>query len=126
MKLQLMAAMAGISTLLCAAGSAQPEAKLLDLTVVALDNHGQPVTDLTADDFEITDAGKPQKISLFRKNQPGAGPSQPPLTAPNQFSNRVGSAPPNAVVVLMDLLNMGYGARGMAAHEIVRNFAGLE
>jgi len=34
--------------------------------VVALDNHGQPVTDRTADDFQITDGEKPQKISFFR------------------------------------------------------------
>ena len=128
MELRILAAMACMSAFLWAGDSAQPEDKLLDLTVVALDNHGQPVTDLTAGDFQITDAGKPQTISLFRKNQKASGPDQPPLTAPapNQFSNRVGSGSPNAVVVLLDMLNMGYGARGMAAHEIVQNFAGLE
>jgi hypothetical protein len=45
--------------------SSQPESKLLDLNVIAIDSHGQPVTDLTGDDFQVSDAGKQQKIAFF-------------------------------------------------------------
>ncbi|HTW63349.1 MAG TPA: VWA domain-containing protein [Bryobacteraceae bacterium] len=127
MMLRIIAGVALIPAFLWAADQTQSDDKLLDLTVVALDNHGQPVTDLTAADFQVTDAGKPQNISLFRKNIVSAArQSQAPAVSANQFTNRSGGSPRNAVVVLMDMLNMGYAARGMAAHEIVRNFEGIK
>jgi hypothetical protein len=36
----------------------QPEPRLVNLNLVAVDNHGQPVRDLTSDDFQVIDAGK--------------------------------------------------------------------
>jgi VWFA-related protein len=125
MKLQTMAAMVFMSAILRAGGSAQTDPRLLDLNVVAVDNHGQAVTDLTADDFEVVDAGKPQKISFFRRNVESSGQSQAPAPGPNQFSNRANGMTPNAIVILFDVLNMGYAARNMAANEIVRDLGGL-
>jgi hypothetical protein len=65
MKTGTIAARVFIGGFLCSAAPAQSDLKLVDLDVVAFDSHGQPVTDLTADDFQITDAGKPQTISFF-------------------------------------------------------------
>jgi VWFA-related protein len=121
-----MAGVALLPVLLWAGGQAQSEDKLLDLTVIAVDNHGQPVTDLTAGEFKITDAGKAQQISLFRKNIVASGGNQARPEGPNQFSNRARNEPRNAVVVLLDLLNMGYGARAMAASKIAQDFEGME
>ena len=42
----------------------RPEPKLIKLNVVAVDNRCQPVDDLTAGNFQITDSGKPQKIAF--------------------------------------------------------------
>jgi VWFA-related protein len=126
MKFRTMTSMVFISAFLRAGGSAQSDPRLLDLNVVALDNHGQAVTDLTADDFQIVDAGKPQKISFFRRNVDSSGQSQAPALGPNQFSNRANGVSPNAVVILFDILNMGYAARGMAANEIVRNLGAID
>ncbi len=59
------------------------------LNVIAVDNQGQPVNDLTSDDFQVTDAGKPQKISFFRHNESKLW--RTPSLGPNEFSNRGGS-----------------------------------
>jgi VWFA-related protein len=55
-----------------AASSASPSATVLRATtrlvvvdVVATDSKGEPVLDLTADDFTVLEGGKPQKISGF-------------------------------------------------------------
>src|SRR5580698_6978262 len=106
-----------VSTLLCASGSGQSDLRLMDLNVVAMDDHGRPVTDLNADDFQISDAGKPQKISFFRRNSEGNGQRQARAASPDQFSNRAGGGTRNATVILFDLLNLGYGARGFATNE---------
>lgn len=62
--------------------------RLIDLSVIALDSHGQPVRDLTADDLQVTDAGKPQKLAFFRFNRRESGDAR--TLAANQFSNRTG------------------------------------
>ena len=55
-----------------AASSSSPSATVLRATtrlvvvdVVATDSKGEPVPDLTADDFTVLEGGKPQKISGF-------------------------------------------------------------
>jgi VWFA-related protein len=126
MKLRAITSMVFVSMLLCASGSAQSDLRLMDLNVVAMDDHGRLVTDLTADDFQISDAGKPQKISFFRRNGESSGRNRARASSRDEFSNRAGGGPRNATVILFDLLNLGYGARGFAEKEIVRNLGGLE
>ena len=107
-------------------GPERPEPRLMDLNVIAVDSHGQPVTDLKGDDFQITDAGKPQTISYFRINQMNS--RREPLSAlgANEFSNRVSDQPPGATVILFDLLNLGFGARGMATSQLERDLPQIE
>lgn len=62
------------------------ESRLIDLNVIAVDNQGQPVNDLTSDDFLVSDAGKPQNISFFRHNDGKL--LRTPSLGPNDFSNR--------------------------------------
>src|ERR1700757_5228561 len=61
--------------------------RLVVLDVVALDEKGQPITDLQADDFTVLEDGKPQKISDFSFHQPGKGNPQPSQAAPGVISN---------------------------------------
>ena len=126
MKVPALAALLFVPVLMPAADPPQPGSRLVDLNVVVLDKHGQPITDLTADDFQITDSGKPQKISFFRRNGQAAGQNRVPAVAPNKFSNRPFDRPPNATVILFDLMNLGFGARGIAANQLVRNLSGLQ
>lgn len=81
----------------------------MDLNVIALDNHGQPVNDLTSDDIQVSDAGKQQKIAFFRHNDSKL--SLAPVLGPNEFSNRAGTQVPHATVILFDLLNESFGTR---------------
>lgn len=127
MRLQTIAGMIFLLGFLRAPATAQSESRLLDLNVVVLDSHGQPVTDLTAGDFQVSDAGKSQKISFFRRNGDSIAQNEPAASPPpGQFSNRSKGGSPNATVVLLDLLNLGYSDRAIAANQIVRDFTDVE
>jgi VWFA-related protein len=82
---------------------------LVQIGVIARDKNGA-VTNLTKDDFEVLDRGKPQKIALFEleaANSPAASSSINPLP-PNTFSDLsqdVASTPNNITIVLLDNLN---------------------
>ena len=68
----------------------------ITLNVVAFDNHDQIVSDLTSQDFQVSDQGKPQRIvSFHRKGEPQA--------KLNNVPNAPQVAPP--VVLLFDLLH---------------------
>lgn len=47
---------------------------LVHFGVVVTDKQGSPITGLTADDFEIKEAGKPQTIKFFTAGDPVAAP----------------------------------------------------
>src|SRR6476469_8945624 len=50
--------------------------RLVVVDVVATDSKGQPVSDLKASDFTVLEDGKPQKISGFNFEHPGATSAQ--------------------------------------------------
>jgi VWFA-related protein len=103
---------------------AEPESQMVDLNVIALDSHGAPITDLTRDDFEITDAGKRQQIVFFRHNESNTGQVAP--VGPDEISNRRGENVPHATVVLLDFMNQSFNTRGIAANQLARYLEGLE
>ncbi len=99
---------------LCVSGAAlaygqlpppEPAARsqLVDLNVVALDSRNQPVADLTAADFQIADAGKPQRIVFFRHNQAASAGRRTPGPARVHEPPAGGARQPT--VVLFDVLN---------------------
>ena len=47
---------------------------LVHFAVVVTDKQGSPISGLTADDFEIKEAGKPQTIKFFTAGDPAAAP----------------------------------------------------
>jgi VWFA-related protein len=75
---------------------------LVRLYPVAVDANGQPVTDLTADDFKIVDQTKPVTILAFHqpRNEPAA--SHDVL----EFSNRPSGGAPHTTVILFDMINL--------------------
>ncbi len=75
---------------------------LVQLYPVALDDSGQPVTNLTADDFKIVDQNKPQTILMFHK--PGNEPFAPLDLL--EFSNRTSGVTPHNTVILFDMINL--------------------
>lgn len=96
--------------------------RLVKLSVVVHDKHGNPITGLTKDDFTILDKKKPQKVQVFftRTTEP-LGHSQEPLPA-DTFSNRMAdqSAPSSATVILLDGLNTRFSDVAYARAQIVK------
>lgn len=103
---------------------AQEEPRMVDLNVVVVDNRGQAVTDLTRDEFRVSDSGKPKTIAFFRHRDSALG--QAPQLGTNEFSNRGGANIPRATVILFDLLNQRFGTRGMTADRLVHELGSLE
>jgi VWFA-related protein len=94
--------------------------KTISLNVIVRDNHDQPVGDLGVDDFQVTDQGKAQRITVY-------GPEQRRLLAAppgsHEDSKRVA---PHTVVILFDVLNANMAYRSYGADEIVRSVQKLE
>lgn len=90
--------------------------KLVNLNVVALDNHDQPGVDLTAADLQVTDAGMPQQIVFFRHNDERL--QAPATLAAGEFSNRVGGRQAHATVILIDRFNDSIGPSGADMNEL--------
>jgi VWFA-related protein len=101
-----------------------PEPRIVDLNVVAVDNHGRPITDLTRGDFRVSDSGKPQAIAFFRHRN--SGPVRAPVLEPNEYSNRGGANVPHATLILFDLLNERFDTRGVTANELVHSLQSIE
>lgn len=96
--------------------------RLVKLSVVVHDKHGNPITGLTKDDFIILDKKKPQKLQVFftRTTEP-LGHSHEPLPA-DTFSDRMAdqSAPSSATVILLDGLNTRFPDLAYARAQIVK------
>jgi VWFA-related protein len=92
------------------------EARVVQIDVVVTDSHGKPVTDLTKQDFAISDEGKPRPIDIFSIESGSASRphATPPATPPSQplpphvFSNR-NPRPPDmqghSTVLILDQIN---------------------
>jgi VWFA-related protein len=92
------------------------------LTVAAMEANGEPAEDLKASDLQITDQGKPQKISFFTHMPAAEGA---PL-GPKEFSNRIGKAAPHSTVILFDLLNEIDSDRLSTWHLLAKSLSQLE
>ncbi len=120
-----------LTALLCigaaATITAQPAPPLITLQVTALDNHGQPVTDLQTADFRVAADGKPQPpvFSRFLAASTSDSKQTAPLK-PNEFSNRTGEPIAHSTVILFDLLNADLTERGRSWNEIVQTLQHLE
>jgi VWFA-related protein len=101
---------------------AQP--KLVQFSAVAFDSGERPVGDLTADEIQIVDSGKPQKAAFFRHSDSKLQQAPPP--EPGEFSNRAADNVPRATLILFDLLNESFETRGAAGNYLVQGLKTLE
>jgi VWFA-related protein len=79
------------------------------------------IGDLTADDIQITDQGKPQTVISFRKTVQGG-----PALGPNEFSNKATGGGGRTTVVLFDLLNQARTNGLDSAHKLGRALGQLQ
>src|SRR5687768_4399025 len=85
---------------------------LVEFSIVATDDQGQPVTDLKEHEITIVQNGKPQPVAFFRFEGssfgPGAVEPQRESIAPGIFTNRVEYSPGparNVTAIVLDTLN---------------------
>src|SRR5450432_1691074 len=96
---------------------------LVRLSVAAVDNAGDPVTDLKMDDVQVSDQAKPQRILSFRGSV--SAPQAAPL-GPREYTNRAAGPPPHSTVILFDLLNQNQSDRLDTWHKLGRALNQLE
>jgi VWFA-related protein len=104
-------------------------ARLVELSVVVTDRDRNPVAGLTANDFQIFDDGKPQKVVLFAVEGDGVAPPvsrSVPIAASTrslgEFSNRLADAG-GVTIILYDQLNTPTGPN-MRVREHLAKFLG--
>ncbi len=95
--------------------------QLIQVSVIAQDKDGKPVTDLRRDEFQILDNGSPQEIRLFRADH--SDPQTPVAAAPGTFTNRTGSS--GSSVLLFDRLFIDAG-NGVFQHNVRARQKALE
>jgi len=96
--------------------------RLVQLSVIAQDGKGEPITGLKKEDFTVLDEGKPQNIAFFSC---GASPpaSPPPALPSNYFTNRFdlkGEDPGAVTVILFDSLNTSSQDQSFVRKQILR------
>ncbi|MBI4874782.1 MAG: VWA domain-containing protein [Acidobacteria bacterium] len=100
--------------------------RLVQINVIVHDRKGQPVADLTKDDFVLLDQGREQKLAYFSVEsalapKPGAAPA--PKLPPGTFTNRPelrASAPAAVTAILLDGLNTRFEDQAYARQQIVK------
>jgi len=95
-----------------------PASGRITLRVIARDSHDQPVGDLTAQDFQVSDQGKTQHITLLQH------PDNRQLATGARAES--GATTPHTVVILFDLLNANLTYRGYGTDEVDRVLQNLE
>lgn len=103
--------------------------RLVEISVVVHDRTGQPVGDLTASDFRVTEDGKEQKIEVFNaedtRQQPVARPA--PFLPAGVYSNRAATQQAGSVTaILFDRLNSSFDEQKFARDQIIRYLAKLK
>jgi VWFA-related protein len=104
-------------------------ARLVQVSVVVQDKKGEPVGDLTREDFTLSDKGQAQNISLFSIESTHAMPG-PPQPAPlNVFTNRFeqkGGTPTSVTVILLDALNTRFEDLANARARVIKFLGQLQ
>ena len=123
-----IAAAAGISVLHAQGNGQKPSTsgptfksstRLIQVSVVVQDGRRRPVTDLKPEDFEISEDGKPQPVSVFSLR--GQAPSDAVAEGTGVFTNRLQSPTGGGVVaIVFDRLNTSFTEQTQAREHIVK------
>src|SRR5580658_705749 len=101
--------------------------RLVQVSVIAQDGKGQPITDLKKDDFRIKVNGKDQPIKIFSLDSSGALPKsdlhQGDKLPPDVFTNRMEVKPgqqSSVTIILLDTLNTRWADQVYAKAQVIR------
>lgn len=100
--------------------------RLIQVTVVAEDGDGKPVTDLKKEDFLLRDNGQAQKLTFFAEQNSVAAKVSTvgirPTSPANFFSNHVENSPSGAnsvTILLFDALNTDFKDLSYAREKVI-------
>ncbi len=94
--------------------------RLVEVSLIVQDGKGRPVADLTPQDLELLEDGRPQKILFFQKEEAQERAAAVELP-PNTFSNRLGrhqASNAAVTVILLDSLNTPFTDRAYAKEQV--------
>ncbi|MGI8741257.1 MAG: VWA domain-containing protein [Bryobacteraceae bacterium] len=98
--------------------------RLVQINVIAQDKKGQPIPDLTKQEFHIKVNGKPQPVSVFSVESTGALPQSAPVKLPpNTFTNRLEEregTPSSVTLLLLDALNTKFEDQAYAKQQVIQ------
>src|ERR1700733_843680 len=97
--------------------------RLVQVSVIAQDGKGRPVTDLKKDDFRIKVNGKDQPIKIFSMDSSGALPKSEEKLPPDVFTNRMEVKPgqqSSVTIILLDTLNTRWADQVYAKAQVIR------
>jgi VWFA-related protein len=124
----LLTAVSG-AILLAQTPSFRVATRLIQVNVIVTDRHGDPVTGLTKDKFEIFDQGRPQKIVFFTEQRPQPSAAPPRVgTGALVFSNRPDDRSEGShsmTVVLFDRLNTRFEESAFAKARLEKFLSGV-
>src|SRR5580692_5866632 len=101
--------------------------RLVQITVIAQDDQGHPVTDLSRDDFLLFDRGQRREIKVFTVDRGDSDPSAAALASradplEHIFTNTEPerSGPNGVTVILLDSLNTKWTDQSNATRNVIR------
>jgi VWFA-related protein len=103
--------------------------RLVQVSVIAQDGKGQPVTDLKKSDFRIKVNGKEQPISIFSLDSNGALPQGEEKLPPSVFTNRMPvktGQQASITILLLDTLNTKWADQVYAKAQVIRYLQTLQ
>jgi VWFA-related protein len=96
--------------------------RLVQVNVVVNDKHGNPITGLTKNDFELLDNKEHQEIRIFADESGSAATAnRVPLPA-DAYSNRIDLQEhrEGATVILLDTLNTDFADQALARKQLLK------
>jgi VWFA-related protein len=103
--------------------------RLVQVSVIAQDGKGQPVTDLKKEDFRIKVNGKDQPIKIFSMDSSSALPQGETKLPPDIFTNRMDAKPgrqSSVTIILLDSLNTRWADQVNAKANVIRYLRTLQ
>ena len=112
-----------------AAGAIRVTSSLITVSVIVRDKHGEPVTDLTKEDFVVLDDKKAQAIQVFSMEKTAFAPPAEEKLPPDTYSNEIGlreGTPSNLTIILLDSLNTDFLNRPYPRSQVKKLLLTLE
>ena len=101
--------------------------RLVTMSVVVRDKHGNPVRGLSKDDFEVIDGGRPQSVRVLQEidNQAAHFIAKLPPDTYSNASNQLG-APPSVTAIVFDTLLTHWDAQKYALTQVRALLRGIQ